>query len=63
MSPQSEEEKRQWGISGVAIPGGVLMGLGIGFLVDDIVAGILIGLGGGFFVMMIGMVILQLKNK
>ena len=63
MSPQSEEEKRQWGISGVAVPGGVLMGLGIGFLVDDIVAGILIGLGGGFFVMMIGMVILQLKNK
>ena len=63
MSPQSEEEKRQWGISGVAIPGGVLLGLGIGFLVDDIVAGILIGLGGGFFVMMIGMVILQLKNK
>ena len=63
MSPQSEEEKRQWGISGVAIPGGVIMGLGIGLLVDDIVAGILIGLGGGFFVMMIGMVILQLKNK
>ena len=62
MSPQSEEEKRQWGISGVAIPGGVLLGLGIGFLVDDIVAGILIGLGGGFFVMMIGMVILQLKK-
>jgi hypothetical protein len=63
MSPQSEEEKKQWGISGVAIPGGVIMGLGIGFLVDDIVAGILIGLGGGFLVMMIGMVILQLKNK
>jgi hypothetical protein len=63
MSPQSEEEKRQWGISGVAIPGGVIMGLGIGFLVDDIVAGILIGLGAGFFIMMIGMVILQLKNK
>ena len=62
MSPQSEVEKRQWGISGVAIPGGILMGLGIGFLVDDIVAGILIGLGGGFFVMMIGMVILQFKK-
>ena len=62
MSPQSEEEKRQWGISGVAIPGGVLLGLGIGFLVDDIIAGILIGLGGGFFVMMIGMVIMQLKK-
>ena len=54
MSPQSDEEKREWGISGVAIPGGVLLGLGIGFLIDDIVAGVLIGLGGGFVVMMIG---------
>jgi hypothetical protein len=63
MSPQSEEEKKQWSVTGVAIPAGVLIGLGIGFMVDDIVAGILIGLGGGFALMMIGMVILQLKNK
>jgi len=62
MSPQSEEEKKQWSVTGVAIPAGVLIGLGIGFMVDDIVSGILIGLGGGFALMMIGMVILQLRK-
>jgi len=63
MSPQSKDEKKQWSITGVAIPAGVLIGLGIGFLVDNIVPGILIGLGIGFFFMMIGMMILQIKNK
>ncbi|MFC1866279.1 hypothetical protein ACFLYB_06170 [Chloroflexota bacterium] len=62
MSPQSEDEKRQWNITGVAIPAGLLLGLGIGFLVDNIVPGILIGLGIGFFFMMIGMLILQNKK-
>ena len=62
MSPQSEDEKKQWSITGVAIPAGVLIGLGIGFLVDNIVPGILIGLGIGFFFMMIGMLILQIKQ-
>ena len=61
MSPQSEEEKKQWGVTGVAIPAGILIGLGIGFLMDDIVPGILIGLGVGFLSMMIGMIILQKK--
>ena len=62
MSPQSEEQKKQWGITGVAIPGGLLLGMGIGFLVDNIVAGLFIGLGGGFLVMMIGMLIFQFKK-
>jgi hypothetical protein len=31
MPPQSEDEKKQWSITGVAIPAGVLLGLGIGF--------------------------------
>jgi hypothetical protein len=62
MPPQSEDEKKQWSITGVAIPAGVLLGLGIGFLMDNIVPGILIGLGIGFFFMMIGMIILQMKK-
>jgi len=63
MPTQSEEQKKQWGITGVAIPGGVLIGMGIGFLIDNITAGILLGLGGGFIVMMIGMLILQFKRR
>ena len=62
MSTQSEEQKKQWGITGVAIPAGLFIGLGIGFLIDDITAGIFLGLGGGFLVMLIGMLILQFKR-
>jgi len=62
MSTQSEETKKQWGITGVAIPAGLLIGLGVGFIIDNIAAGIFIGLGGGFLVMLIGMLILQFKR-
>jgi len=62
MSPQSEEQKKQWGITGVAIPAGLFIGMGIGFLIGNITAGIFLGIGGGFLVMLIGMLILQFKR-
>ena len=62
MTTQSEEQKKQWGITGVAIPAGVLTGLGVVFLIDNIAAGLFLGLGGVFLVMMIGMLILQFKR-
>ena len=36
MSPQSEETKKQWGIMGVAVPGGLLLGMGVGFLIGNV---------------------------
>ena len=62
MSIQSDEQKKQWGITGVAIPAGIFIGMGIGFLIGNITAGIFLGLGGGFLVMLIGMLILQFKR-
>jgi len=62
MSTQSEETKKQWGITGVAIPAGLLIGMGVGFLIGNITAGIFLGLGGGFLFMLIGMLILQFKR-
>ena len=62
MAQQSEEQKKQWNTVGLAIPAGVLLGLGVGFLIDNIAAGLFIGLGGGFLVMFIGILILQLKK-
>jgi hypothetical protein len=62
MSTKSEEQKKQWGIAGVAIPGGLLFGMGVGFLVDNVPAGIFMGLGGGFIVMLIVMLILQFRK-
>ena len=62
MSAQSEETKKQWGVTGVAIPAGLFIGMGVGFLIGNIIAGIFLGLGGGFLVMLIGMLILQVKR-
>jgi hypothetical protein len=62
MTDEKEEAKKQWGIAGVAIPGGLFIGMGIGFIIDNITGGMFIGLGCGFLVMMIAMVILQLKK-
>ena len=62
MSKQSDVQKKHWNITGVAIPAGVLIGLGVGFLIDNIPAGLFLGLGGGFLVMMIGMMILWVKR-
>ncbi|GAH97093.1 unnamed protein product, partial [marine sediment metagenome] len=49
-------------IAGVAIPGGLLIGMGVGFLIGNVPAGMFIGLGGGFIVMLIVMLILQFKR-
>jgi hypothetical protein len=53
MSTQSEQPKKHKGVSGVAIPAGLFIGLGVGFLVNNVPAGIFIGLGGGFLIMLI----------
>ncbi len=49
----SEEEKKDKGISGLAIPAGIFIGMGVGFLIDELVAGLFIGLGAGFLLMLI----------
>ena len=56
MSTQPEQPKKRKGTTGLAIPAGLFLGMGIGFLVDDITAGMFLGLGGGF----LGMIILRL---
>ena len=58
MSSQSEQPKKRKGVTGLAIPAGLFIGMGVGFLVDNITAGIFIGLGGGFLGMIILYVIL-----
>ncbi len=47
------QPKRTGGVTGVAIPAGLLIGIGVGMLIDNVAAGTLLGLGFGFLVMMI----------
>ncbi len=53
MSTQSEQPKKRKGVTGLAIPAGLFIGMGFGFLADNLIAGIFLGLGGGFLVMLI----------
>jgi len=53
MSTQSEQPKKRKGVTGLAIPAGLFIGMGIGFLIDNITAGLFLGLGGGFLTMLI----------
>lgn len=39
------------GTTGLAIPAGLFIGMGVGFLIDNLVGGLFIGLGGGFAAM------------
>ncbi len=50
MSNQSEQPKKPKGASGLAIPAGLFIGMGFGFLIDNFITGLFLGLGGGFLV-------------
>jgi hypothetical protein len=63
MPDESKEKNKEWGIAGIAIPGGLLLGMGVGFFVDNLVGGLFVGLGGGFLVMMIVMVVMQITKR
>ena len=62
MPKQSDDQKKDWNITGLAIPAGLLIGLGVGFMVDNVPGGLFIGLGGGFLAMMVGMLILRIMS-
>jgi hypothetical protein len=53
MPTESEQPKKHKGVSGLAIPAGLFIGMGIGFVTDELVAGLFIGLGVGFLVMLV----------
>ncbi|MFH1293203.1 MAG: hypothetical protein ABIJ44_03640 [Pseudomonadota bacterium] len=58
MSTQSEQLKKRKGVTGLAIPAGLFIGMGVGFLIGNITAGVFLGIGGGFLLMIILRIIL-----
>ena len=53
MSNETEESKRRWTISGLFIPAGLFIGMGIGWALGYLEQGLFIGLGAGFLAMAI----------
>jgi hypothetical protein len=58
MSTRSGHSKKGKGVTGLAIPAGLFIGIGVGLLLDSVAAGVFLGLGGGFLGMMALRVIL-----
>ena len=53
MRTQPEQAKKRKGVTGLAIPAGLFIGMGVGFLIGNITAGVLLGMGVGFLLMII----------
>jgi len=53
MADEAKEPKKKKGLSGLFIPAGIFIGMGIGFATDELVVGLFIGLGVGFLAMAI----------
>ena len=51
MADEKEETKKKWEASGLFIPAGLFVGLGIGWALGYLVQGLLVGLGVGFLAM------------
>jgi len=51
LSNETEESKRRWESSGLFIPAGLFIGMGIGWALEYLVQGLLVGLGAGFLSM------------
>lgn len=56
-----EKKKSRADIAGVAVPAGLLIGMGVGFLIDELVASMFIGLGAGLALMMVLYLLLREK--
>ena len=62
MSEKTEKDKKNWEVSGLFIPAGLFIGLGLGWALGYLVQGLLIGLGVGFLAMGIVQTLLIKKH-
>jgi len=62
MEEKKESSSSKYGPGALFIPGGILLGMGVGFLIDNIVGGMFVGLGLGFIAFAIS-ALLYKKDK
>ncbi len=58
-SAETKETKKRKGTSALFIPGGLFVGMGIGFATNNLVPGLFIGLGAGFIIFALLMVLMK----
>ena len=62
MSNENGKSDKRWEISGLFIPAGLFIGMGIGWALGYLVQGMLVGLGAGFFAMAIASLIMAIAR-
>ena len=62
MTDNKKEKKKKNDVAALFIPAGALLGLGVGFVADQIVGGLFIGLGLGFIGMIVTILVKQSKK-
>ena len=53
MAKKNNKSKKKEDASGIFIPAGTLIGLGIGLIINQVAGGVILGLGIGFLIMAI----------
>lgn len=53
MTGEREDNSKKWEVSGLCIPAGLFIGMGLGWAMGYLVQGLLIGLGAGFLLMVL----------
>ena len=53
MPKKVKQKKKVTNHSGLFVPGCLFLGMGVGFLIDNLVGGLFIGLGAGFLLMVL----------
>jgi hypothetical protein len=61
MSEDNDKSKKGWEISGVFVPAGLFIGMGVGWGLGHMVPGLLAGLGVGFLLMAVAQMIYTRK--
>ena len=51
MTDEAEKNKKKWAVSGLFIPAGLFVGMGLGWAFGYLAQGLFIGLGAGFLAM------------
>ena len=46
---KKESSSSKYGLGGLFIPAGIFIGMGVGFIIDNLVGGLFVGMGLGFF--------------
>ena len=62
MSEEKDKFKKGWDISGVFVPAGLFIGMGVGWALDHMVPGLLAGLGVGFLLMAAAQLIIYIRK-